>query len=503
MTTVTADAEPGRHGHPSGLWVLFITEMWERFSYYGMRALLVLYLTAKIDADNPGLGWSNDGAGKLYGIYTACVYLTPVAGGWIADRLLGTHRSMVVGGWIIAAGHFTLALTELFGHGTTAIGTFILGLALIVIGTGFFKPCVSVMVGQLYSEDDPRRDSGFTIFYMGINVGAFLSGVVAGTLGEKIGWHYGFGSAGVGMVLGLVIYQFLRPKYLGAIGLSPKEALAHREANDANEPEELVCKKCLLMLGELPEGEKCPDCGDTERRTAKVSDLLMRPMSKVNWHRIGVILVLAVFVIFFWAAFEQAGSSMNVFAKESTDRMVFGFEFPATWYQSVNPAVIVLFAPVFAWGWTWLDRKGYHPRTPTKFGLGLILLGFGFVFMVIAGLKVQDGGKAAAQWLLLAYTFHTFGELCLSPVGLSMVTKLAPLKYRSLLMGVWFTSNAISNLVAGLLFAYSSKIEQGAVFTWLGGKADFYLVLVIAPVTAGVIVLLLSPMLKRWMHGLH
>ena len=492
-----------RKGHPTGLWVLFITEMWERFSYYGMRALLVFYLTAKIDADNPGLGWSTDGAGKLYGLYTMSVYLTPVVGGWLADRFLGTHRSMMVGGWIIAAGHFTLALTELLGHGTAGTATFMLGLFLIVIGTGFFKPCVSVMVGQLYSEDDPRRDSAFTIFYMGINVGAFMSGIGAGTLGEKVGWHWGFGSAGVGMVLGLLIYQFLRPRYLGAIGLSPKEALAHREASTAAEPEELVCKKCHLMLGELPEGEKCPDCGDTERTMMKTSELISRPMSRVNWQRMGVILVLAVFVIFFWAAFEQAGSSMNVFAKESTDRFVFGFEFPATWYQSVNPAVIVLFAPVFAWLWTWLDARKLHPRTPTKFGLGLILLATGFVFMVIAGLKVQDGGKAAAYWLLLAYTFHTFGELCLSPVGLSMVTKLAPIKIRSLMMGVWFTSNAISNLVAGLLFAYSAKIEQGMMFTLLGGKADFYLVLVLAPLAAGVIVLLLSPTLKRWMHGLH
>jgi POT family proton-dependent oligopeptide transporter len=235
----------------------------------------------------------------------------------------------------------------------------------------------------------------------------------------------------------------------------------------------------------------------------KTSELVSRPMSRVNWQRMGVILVLAVFVIFFWAAFEQAGSSMNVFAKESTDRFVFGFEFPATWFQSVNPAVIVLFAPVFAWLWTWLDARKMQPRTPTKFGLGLILLATGFVFMVIAGLKVQDGGKAAAYWLLLAYTFHTFGELCLSPVGLSMVTKLAPIKIRSLMMGVWFTSNAISNLVAGLLFAYSAKIEQGMMFTLLGGKADFYLVLVLAPLAAGVIVLLLSPTLKRWMHGLH
>jgi POT family proton-dependent oligopeptide transporter len=487
-------------GHPRGLWVLFITEMWERFSYYGMRALLVLYLVTETTGDNPGLGWNEESAGKLYGFYTASVYLTPVVGGWLADKILGTHRSMLIGGWIIAAGHFTLAFTEVFGTGTTATATFILGLGLIVVGTGFFKPCVSVMVGQLYSESDPRRDSGFTIFYMGINIGAFLSGVIAGTLGEKIGWHWGFGSAGVGMVLGLLAYQFLRPKFLQGIGLSPKEA---KEFHKDAEPEELACAKCKLVLGELPEGVPCPDCGSEERAMFKMSELIDRPLSKVNWERMGVILILAIFVIFFWAAFEQAGSSMNVFAMEDTDRTIWGSEFPATWYQSVNPAVIVLFAPIFAWLWTWLDKRGLHPRTPTKFGLGLILLGLGFGFMVIAGLEVADGSKAGPHWLLLAYVFHTWGELCLSPVGLSMVTKLAPVKLQAVMMGFWFLSNAVSNLVAGLLFAYSARIEAGEVFQWLGGKADFYLALMVAPVAAGVIVLMLSPLLKRMMHGLH
>jgi POT family proton-dependent oligopeptide transporter len=502
MTSAAIAAHSYPQKHPKGLWVLFITEMWERFSYYGMRALLVLYLVSKVSGPNPGLGWSEQRAGELYGIYTALVYLTPVAGGWLADKFLGTHRSMMTGGWIIAAGHFTLAVSELFGHGFAAEATFMAGLGLIIIGTGFFKPCVSVMVGQLYGENDPRRDSAFTIFYMGINVGAFMSGLIAGTLGEKVGWHWGFGSAGVGMVVGLLVYQYLRPKYLEGIGLSPKEAAKHEDLGK-NEPEELVCAKCHLLLGDLGEGEPCPDCGKTEREMKKASEVADRPLSRVNWHRIGVILVLAVFVIFFWAAFEQAGSSMNLFAKENTNRFVGSFEFPATWYQSVNPAVIVIAAPIFAWFWTWLEGHGRHPRTPTKFGIGLILLGVGYVFMVIAGLRVADGSKAGPQWLLLAYTFHTFGELCLSPVGLSMVTKLSPVKIRSLMMGIWFTSNAISNLVAGFLFAYSSKIEKGEYFVWLGGKADFFLVLVIAPVAAGIIVLALSPMLKRMMHGLH
>jgi POT family proton-dependent oligopeptide transporter len=503
--TATSVSTEKHSGHPRGLWVLFITEMWERFSYYGMRALLVLYLVARVDdPDNPGLGWSDEDAGKLYGLYTAAVYLTPLAGGYIADRFIGTHRSMVTGGWIIASGHFTLALTELFGQGPIATATFMLGLFLIIIGTGFFKPCVSVMVGQLYSESDPRRDSAFTIFYMGINVGAFMSGIGAGTLGEKVGWHYGFGAAGVGMVAGLLVYQWLRPRYLVGIGLAPKDAKsAEAQARAGGEPEELACAKCHLALGELPEGEPCPDCGATERAMMSASVLADRPLSKVNWQRIGVIVILCLFVIFFWAAFEQAGTSLNVFAERKTDRMAFGYEFPATWYQSVNPLVIVLFAPVFAWLWTWLDARKLHPRTPTKFGIGLILLAMGFGFMVIAGLEVADGSKAGPQWLLLAYLFQTWGELCLSPVGLSMVTKLAPFKLRSLMMGFWFASSAISNLVAGFMFAYSEKIERGEYFTWLGGTADFYLVLVVAPAIAGVIVLALSPVLKRMMHGLH
>ncbi len=776
--------------HPGGLWVLFITEMWERFSYYGMRALLVLYLVSKVsDPENPGLGWGREEAGTLYAWYTGLVYLTPLFGGWLADKMLGTHRSMLIGGWIIAAGHFTLALTELAPKGPASTATFMAGLVLIIIGTGFFKPCVSVMVGQLYRADDPRRDSAFTIFYMGINVGAFLSGIVAGTLGEKVGWHWGFGSAGVGMVLGLFVYSALRPKYLKGIGLPPGD----------------------------PRNQNL-DAVDSDGEVVDRN----RPLTRVDWHRIWVIIVLALAVVFFWAAFEQAGSSMNVFAKDTTDREVLGWEFPATWYQSVNPLYIVLFAPVFAWGWLWLDKKHLQPHTPLKFAIGIVLLGLGFVFMVFASLKTapipvyqvsldsggqqsvvyvdpetgqmsptipdkaqglvsgddkdvepalqkylhdivraeekakrlrnvvfarpsydqasfsvekltdgvwiqvngtidlvgparaklnrlaQPGGdekgdddeppaiqdlvfqdqndgtirvsatiadkkpkkdeaprtisfegdlvwvalaadaivteaenifrykgvsdvgvtiedahpqftatftngkddekvvlavsgdlsdseimngelkrvhanmhevegltdltyeltggramfrgtmtvgdqsvpmygdavqsyvltrietrpspgdaiqqvvqanpgaditsielmvdrsrKAGPYWLLMAYLLHTWGELCLSPVGLSMVTKLAAPKIRSLMMGVWFLANFVANLIAGYLFAYSQQISESRYFAWLFGDADFYVALVLAPVAVGFLVLIISPILKRMMHGLH
>lgn len=464
-------------GQPKGLWVLFITEMWERFSYYGMRALLVLYLVSKTNGENPGFGWTDESAYKLYGWYTGLVYLTPIVGGWLADKMLGTHRSMLIGGWIIAAGHFCLALTEVFSVSSATqtvtfasdpftFATFMLGLLLIIVGTGFFKPCVSVMVGQLYSRHDPRRDSGFTIFYMGINVGAFLSGIIAGTLGEKLGWHWGFGSAGVGMLLGLATYQWLRPRYLGDIGLAPssQHAAARIAAQSSVEPHE--------------------------------------PLTRMDWDRMAVIVILAVFGISFWVAFEQAGSSLNVFALESTNRFIGGYEFPATWYQSVNPLVIVLFGPVFAWLWVWLDRKGLQPSTPVKFSLGLMLLSFGYVAMIF-GARQAEHGLAGPQWLLLTYLFHTWGELCLSPVGLSMVTKLAPDRFASLMMGVYFCSFFVANLAAGYLAAFSSRVASGEVFQVLGGQADFFLFLFLVPFAVGLLALAVSGPIRRMMHGLH
>ena len=467
--------------HPKGLWVLFIAEMWERFSYYGMRALLVLYLISSTSEElaggaanlNPGFGWSEEAAYLLYGLYTWAVYLTPIAGGWLADRFLGTHRSMIVGGWIIAAGHILLAGTELFGitagaavtlqTGPGALLCFVGGLALIVIGTGFFKPCVSVMVGQLYGPNDERRDGGFTIFYMGINVGALLAPLIAGTLGETVGWHWGFGSAAIGMILGITAYQAFRLRYLEGIGLPPKA-----------EP------KAVEEAAPRP------------------------PLSRVEWQRIGVILVLAfVANIAFWAAFEQAGSSMNVFAAQNTDRTLWGLldaPFPATWYQSVNPAAIIIFAPVFAWLWVFLNHRGLNPSTPTKFALGLWLLGLAFLSMVFGAMDAQDV-LAAPHWLLITFVVYTWGELCLSPVGLSMVTKLAPVHLQSLMMGLWFFSFSLSNLLAGLIARYSVRLESGEATFLIEGLPGFYLLLVVAPIATGFLIWFISPVLRRWMHG--
>jgi POT family proton-dependent oligopeptide transporter len=489
---VDATAVPVRRPQPKGLGVLFITEMWERFSYYGMRALLVLYLiasTSETQQDgqpnaNPGFGWTEEWAFTLYGIYTWAVYLTPVFGGWLADRFLGTHRSMLIGGWFIAAGHTTLAFTEWFGISAGeavtlqtspgALVTFVTGLVLIVIGTGFFKPCVSVMVGQLYEGDDPRRDSGFTIFYMGINLGALLAPFVAGTLGEVVGWHWGFGAAAVGMLLGLLFYQVLRPRYLQGIGLAPRAQAAWDAARGATAASEA-------------------------RDTSE-------PARSVVWQRIAVILVLAfVGNIFFWTAFEQAGSSLNVFAKNSTDRTLgalFGPEgFPASWYQSVNPLSILIFAPVFAWLWMFLDRRGLNPSTPAKFFWGLFLLGLAFIAMVFGATQARYSGLAGPHWLLITYVVYTWGELCLSPVGLSMVTKLAPARLQSLMMGLWFFTFSLANLFGGLVARFSKRLEAGEVTFVLEGLPGFYLMLVVFPLAASAFILALTPLLKRMMHG--
>jgi POT family proton-dependent oligopeptide transporter len=483
---------PVREPQPRALGVLFITEMWERFSYYGMRALLVLYLiasTSEVLDDgranaNPGFGWTEEAAFTLYGVYTWAVYLTPIFGGWLADRFLGTHRSLLIGGWIIAAGHLTLALTELFGvtagqavtlqTNAGALVTFLAGLALIVVGTGFFKPCVSVMVGQLYAENDPRRDSGFTIFYMGINLGALLAPLVAGTLGEVVGWHWGFGATAVGMLSGLFFYQVLRPRYLPGIGLAPREQAAW-------------------------------DAAQAPGAASGMEDAT-EPPPKVVRQRIAVILILAFLGnIFFWTAFEQAGSSLNVFALNSTDRsiggLVGGEGFPASWYQSVNPLTILIFAPLFAWLWVFLDRRGYDPSTPMKFVWGLFLLGLAFIAMVFGATQAQHGGLADPHWLLVTYVVYTWGELCLSPVGLSMVTKLAPARLQSLMMGLWFFSFSLANLLGGLVARFSKRLESGEISFVLDGLPGFYLMLVVVPLAAGFLLLLLIPMLKRMMHG--
>ena len=438
--TSDVNAAP-RQRQPRGIFLLFGVEMWERFSFYGMKAFLVLFAA---DSARGGLGWSEASASRLMGTYGFLAYGLPVLGGLLADRLVGTHRALVIGACIIAAGHFMLAVP--------AVPTFFVGLALVAIGTGFFKANASTMVGQLYQQGDRRRDAGFTIFYMGVNVGAFLGQTVCGYLAEspRWGWHWGFGAAGVGMLLGLGTYVALRRRYLAGIGDAPK-----RVAAGADRPPTV-------------------------------------PLTREERDRLIVLLVVFVFTIVFWAGFEQTATSLNFFAQNRTDRMFGSFQVPASWFQSVNPVVLVLAAPLFAALWTALARRDRQPSTPAKMALALVLMATGFLFMVFAARAGSGGALVSPWWLVAAYSFHTFGELCLSPIGLSFVSKLAPPKMVGLLMGLWYLATAIAELVAGQLAALKDSFST---------PASFFLLWVVVPVIAAGALLALTPWLRRRMHG--
>jgi POT family proton-dependent oligopeptide transporter len=488
-------------GHPRGLGLLFITEMWERFSYYGMRAILVLYLVN-------ALKWDTAHAANLYGTYTMLAYLTPVIGGYLADRIIGTRRSLVIGSIIIACGHFVLAFP--------GMTTFYIGLALIIIGTGFFKSNVSTMVGQIYREGDARRDSGFTIFYMGINLGAFLGPIVCGGLAQssRFGWHWGFAAAGVGMIFGLIVYLWGREKYLPGIGVSADRATVARERAAAVPTESMANTLRHAAIGTVVGAAVGWFLGSGSWTGWMMGMVIGAAMSVtvLGTHgeerkRVIALFIVVFFVIFFWAAYEQAGSSMNLFADKNTDLHLGSFAMPSSWFQSVNPAVILIFAPVFAGMWTSLGRTGKEPSTALKMVLGLALLGTGFLFMVIGGTKADSGALVSPLWLVAAYTFHTFGELCLSPVGLSYVTKVAPVRFASLLMGVWFLANAVANKIAGALAAFTPTPGERppAPAGGLGGfiqsvsatNHGFYMIFVVAGFGAAVVMLLFVPLLKR------
>ena len=448
-----SDSAPPARGqtdrHPPGLFLLFGVEMWERFSFYGMRAFLTLFLISTAG----GFGWSKEQASHLYGWYQGLVYLTPLFGGYLADRFLGTHRSIIIGGIVIASGHFCLAIP--------AQPTFFLGLALIIIGTGFFKSNISTMVGQLYSEHDRRRDAAFTIFYMGINVGAVIGQIVCPKLAYGYNWHLGFSAAGFGMVLGLIAYLLLKRRFLGTIG----------------------------------------DVPASRRGPASRPGAAKEPLTALEKRGIAAIAILAFFNIFFWMAFEQAGSSMTFFAAEQTRPTLLGVNVLAPYLQSVNPLAVITLAPVFAWMWTRLEARGWAPSTPVRFALGLFLLGSGFIVLVV-GARLSDGGfRVSPLWLIVTYVLHTCGELCLSPIGLAMVTKLAPKRFASLAMGAWFLSMFVSDLAAGLLAGTVEKVERGEVFQLLGGQADFFLMFVFSTFAAGLALLALSPVVKRLMAG--
>ena len=475
-------------GHPKGLYLLFVTEMWERFCFYGMRALLVLYAAAGLQAANPGLGWPDDQANKLYGWYLGVVYGTAVFGGWIADNWLGQRKAVILGGLVMAAAQFMLAApTDVLGTAgglsVSVLGidfpatpaSFYLGLVLMCVGNGFFKPNISTMVGDLYPKGDARRDGAFIIFYMGINTGAFLAPLVCSTLGEDpaYGWRVGFFAAGIGMLLSVVIQLAFAQRYIGDVGRVPG------------------AKRSLRTTGAVEHA----------------------PLTPVERDRIRVVFVIFVFVAIFWATFEQAGGLMNLFTEQYTRRQVGGFLTPTGWFQSLNPMFILLLGIPFSMLWTKLGRQGRNPSTPIKMSLGLAQVALGFVCLVIAVFEMQTSadGKSGMIWMVLAYFFHTTGELCISPVGLSMITKLAPLRLAALMMGVWFLVNFVGNTISGYIGAYTDNMGK---YPWMldlaagagvqpehAGLLGVFGALVVVLFAFSLALWAVSRPIVRWMHG--
>ncbi|MCK6602948.1 MAG: peptide MFS transporter [Bacteroidetes bacterium] len=453
--------------HPAGLKLLFFTEMWERFSYYGMRALLSLFMINALLYDKAT-------ASEIYGYYTALVYLTPLLGGYIADRYWGNRHSIVAGGSLMAIGQFALFASGSF-YSVPELGRpfFFVGLAFLILGNGFFKPNISTMVGSLYPPGDRRRDSAYTIFYMGVNLGALLSPLVCGYLGDTgnpADFKWGFFSAGVGMVLGIITFISLRDKYL----VTPEG----------------------IPIGTAPKGKSQTDIAELNRK-----------LTRVDYERIALIFILAVFVIAFWTAFEQAGISLTFFAEEQTDRVLFGWTIPASYFQSINPVMIMILAPMFAGLWIWLGDRGMEPSSPTKMAFGILLVSLGYVF-ILGGVSMSEGGgKVSPLWLVGLYTIHTMGELCLSPIGLSMVNKLAPVKFASLLMGVWYLANVVANFTAGQLSALypdpANPVKPELFGTQITNLTDFFTIFIIFAGVASAILFLITKRLQKMMHGVN
>ena len=456
-----------KKGHPKGLYLLFFTEMWERFSYYGMRAILILYLTKKLMEG--GLGMNEKDAMLLYGYFAGFVYFTPLIGGWLADRYLGKRLAVTIGGITMMLGQFTL-----FALNST-MGLYI-GLLLLIIGNGFFKPNISTLVGGLYKDGDSRRDAAFTIFYMGINLGAMIAPLVIGVVTDNMfattnedgsisyGYRYGFLVSGIGMLLGQVIFNLLGPKYLGDLGTKP--------------------------IGAVSDSSVTESLKSVNPETGEVLD------EKEEKQRISVIFILLLFAVFFWAGFEQAGSSLSLYTDKYIHRSIGSFEIPTSWFQSVNPLFIVTLAPLFTLFWA--SPIGRRLTTPVKMGVGMIILGAGFLFMIGAVAERSANGdvndvnnKAALMWLIMTYLLHTIGELCISPVGLSVVTKLSPPKLASVLMAVWMLSSFFANIVGGYIASYVETMGAGEVFKYIAGFVS----------VCGVLLILLNRVILKLMHG--
>ena len=429
-------------GHPYGLYILFFTELWERFSYYGMRALLVLFLISEVSGDNPGYGWTNEDALYLYGWYTMLVYVAGIPGGIIADRYLGQKKTVMLGGALLVIGHSILAIDNL-----TAFYT---GLLFIILGVGGLKPNISTMVGGLYDKEDDRRDLGFKIFYMGINIGAFFSAIIIGGIGEVYGWHYGFGLAGIGMLLGQIVFMWGQ-KYLVGVG---------------------------DFIGKIDNPNK---------------NLINKSLTNIEKDRIKVLLLSFLIVVVFWGAFEQAGGLMNIYAFEKTNRIIesINFEVPATWFQSLNAGFIVLFAVLVGKFWSWWKSIGKESALLFQMAVGVIIMAVGFFFMSAASIEFKENGSSAIYWLVLAYLFHTLGELCTSPTAMALITRLAPLKYASIMMGVYFACTGFGNKLAASLGEWAQTAGEFEIFTGIAISCSVF----------GFLVVLLLKPLKRLAHG--
>jgi POT family proton-dependent oligopeptide transporter len=478
-------------GHPRGLSTLFFTEMWERFSYYGMRALLILFMTAAPAAG--GLGFDTATAGAIYGLYTSMVYLLTLPGGWIADRWLGQRRGVLYGGILIASGHFSMAVP--------AMTTFYLGLVLIVIGTGLLKGNIAVLVGQLYAPGDNRRDAGFSIYYMGINLGAFLAPLVCGYLGQRVNWHLGFAAAGVGMVLGLVQYV-LGDRHLGNAGAAP--AVVPGASQKAARKQAIMWS--VGALGAVALVGVLIGTGVMRISAATIAEwvgwsLLAGTVAFFGWlyldrswtpqerGRLYVVGVFFVCAALFWSVFEQAGSTLNLFADRATRTTVLGWSFPSSWFQSLNALFIIIFAPMFAWLWITLGSR--EPSSPTKFSFGLIGAGLGFLILIPAAVASTDGTQVSPMWLTGTYLIHTWAELCLSPVGLSSMTKLAPVRIAGLMMGVWYLGSSVGNYIAGQLAGFYEEMPLEQLF----GAVS------VLPIVSGIALFLLARKFTAMMHG--
>ena len=488
MATTTAQ-DRAFFGHPRGLSTLFFTEMWERFSYYGMRALLLLYMTAPLSAG--GLGFDAADGGAIYGLYTSMVYLATLPGGWIADRLIGPRRAVLYGGLTIAAGHFSMALSSL--------STFYLGLFLIVIGTGLLKGNVSVIVGKLYSQGDNRRDAGFSIFYMGINLGAFIAPLVCGYLGQQINWHLGFAAAGVGMTAGVIQYV-LGARNLGDAGQLPAPGTPEQVARWRRQAQTAggILVALVLIVGVGGYTGLVPI---SARQVADAAGVLLLVVtvgffgwlySSGEWtpeerKRLYVIGVLFLAASLFWSVFEQAGSTLNLFADRNTYNNFFGFDFPSSWFQSMNSLFLIIFAPVMAWLWVSMSSKGKEPSSPMKFGWGLLFVGLGFLILIPPA--QASGQLASPMWLTATYFLHTIGELCLSPVGLSAMTVLAPPRIGGLMMGIWFLATSVGNFIGGRVAGLYESFALPSLFGAVGGFA----------IAAGIILMIAAPAMRKLM----